>query len=258
MIMNDENYNRPPSDVHIMLIGITMAVVTGIVSIAFMFTEPRKENNKPESSAAEVVESTTKSTYVPYTPPTEPPTEPPTTLPAGFYPDNHNVYCVGDDYAPEEYYIPEGIYMLIANSDDSEAYFYKMGSEEENWQEEEYCSFQYSCIVKLEKGWDFITAHFDTYSLDTFDSYGIENNPFEHGGMFRVGIDVPAGTYRVVVTDEQDYRHWAVIYNDIDEAVDNDTDKDNLLNNETTESIEIKLKEGNILMLSGSILEEIS
>ncbi len=258
MIMNDENYNRPPSDVHIRMIGIAMAGVTGIVSIACMFTEPRRENNKPESSAAEVIESTTKSKYVPYTPPTEPPTEPLTTLPAGFYPDNHDVYCVGADYAPEEYYIPEGVYMLIANSDDSEAYFILLGTEEENWQEVEYENFQYSCIVKLEKGWDFMPTYCDAYSLDTFDSYGIENNPFEHGGMFRVGIDVPAGTYRVVVTDEQDYRHWAVIYNDIDEAVDNDTDKDNLLNNETTESIEIKLKEGNILMLSGSILEEIS
>lgn len=252
--MNDENYNQPPSDANILLIGIAMAVMTGIVAMTFAFTEPRKENNKPESSVAEVTESITKSTYVPYT---SPPTEPPTTLPAGFYPDNQDVYCVGADYAPEEYYIPEGVYMLIANSDDSEAYFLKSGTEEENWQEEEYQNFQYSCIVKLEKGWDFMPVHCDTYSLDTFDSYGIENNPFEHGGMFRVGIDVPAGTYRVVVTDEQNYRHWAVIYNDIDEAVDN-TDKENLLNNETTESIEIELKEGNILMLSGSILEKIS
>ncbi len=256
MIMNDENYNRPPSDVHIMMIGIAMAVITGIISIAFMFTEPRKENNKPESSVTEVTENSTKSTYVPYT---SPPTEPPTTLPAGFYPDNHDVYSVGADYAPEEYYIPEGIYMLIANNDEKEGYVHLLGTDHDvNWQELNEFFFEYSCIVKLEKGWDYIPTYCDAYLLDTFDSYGIENNPFKHGGMFRVGIDVPAGTYRVVVTDEQNYRHWAVIYNDIDEAVDNDTDKENLLNNETTESIEIKLKEGNILMLSGSILEEIS
>lgn len=254
--MNDENYNSPPSDANILLIGIVMAVMTGIVAVTFAFTEPRKENYGPEELISRPI---LESTYVPYTsPPTEIPTEPPTTKPVGFYPDNHDVYSVGADYAPEEYYIPEDVYMLIANSDDSEAYFYKIGMEEENWQEEEYCSFQYSCIVKLEKGWDFMPMHCDAYSLDAFDSYGIENSPFEHGGMFRVGIDIPAGTYRVVVTDEQNYRHWAVIYNDIDEAVDNDTDKENLLNNETTESIEIKLKEGNILMLSGSILEKIS
>lgn len=254
--MNDENYNQPPSDANILLIGIAMAVMTGIVAMTFAFTEPRKENNKPESSVAEVTESTTESTYVPYT---SPPTEPPTTLPAGFYPDNQDVYCVGADYAPEEYYIPEGIYMLIANNDEKEGYIYLLGTDNDvNWQEINEFGFEYSCIVKLEKGWDFMPEHCDAYSLDTFDSYGIENSPFEHGGMFRVGIDVPAGTYRVVVTNEQNYRHWALIYNDIDEAVDNDTDKENLLNNETTESIEIELKEGNILMLSGSILEKIS
>ena len=253
MIMNDENYNRPPSNVHIMLIGIAMAVVTGIVAIIFMFIEPKKENNK---SVRQII---TESTHVPHTsPPTEIPTEPMATSPAGFYPDNHNGYCVGDMYAPEEYYMQEDIYMLIANSDDCEAYFQTIGTDDDNWQEIKDYRFQYSCIVKLEKGWDFMTAYCDAYSLDTFDDYGIENDPFEHGGMFRVGTDVSAGTYRVVVTDEQDNRHWALIHDDIDSIEYYLPAESNLLNNDTAESIEVTLKNGNILDLYGCILEEIS
>lgn len=255
--MNDENHNSPPSDVHIVLIGIAMAVMTGIVAITFMFTEPKKENN---NLAEYSIQSTTESTYVSRTSPrTEPPTEPPTTKPVGFYPDDNDVYCIGADYAPEEYYMPDGYYMLISNSDYRDGYVYLLGTDHEtNWQEMKDFYFEYSCIMKFEKGWDFMPVNCDAYSLETFDTFGIENNPFIHGGMFRVGTDVPAGEYKVVVTDEQDYRHWAVIYDDINEAVDNDTDKENLLNNETSESIEIKLKEGNILMLSGSVLEKIS
>lgn len=255
MIMNDENYNRPPSDVHIVLIGIAMAVMTGIVAMTFALIEPKKVNNKPESSVSEVAESTTQRKYVPYT---SPPTEPPTTRPVGFYPDNRDVYCVGAEYAPEEYYMSEGVYMLIANSDDNEAYFQTIGTDDENWQEMEDCNFQYSCIVKLEKGWDFMPIYCDAYSLEYFDSSGMENNPFEHGGMFRVGIDVPAGTYRVVVTGEQNYSNRALIYDDIDSIEYNLPAESNLLNNETDESIEVTLEDGNILDLYGCILEKIS
>lgn len=250
--MNKDNHSSPPSDVHIVLIGIAIVVITGIVAITFALTEPKKEDYGPVESMSK---TTSDSIYVPYT---SPPTEPPTTKPVGFYPDNHDVYCVGADYAPEEYYMPEGVYMLIANSDDGEAYFYKIGMEEENWQEEEYYSFQYSCIIKLEKGWDFMPTYCDAYSLDTFDGYGIENNPFEHGGMFRVGMDVPSGTYRVIVTNEQDYRHWALIYDDIDSIEYNLPAESNLLDNETAESIEVKLEDGNIIDLYGCILEKIS
>ncbi len=250
--MNDKNYNSPPSDVHIVLIGIAMAVVTGIVAMTFALIEPRKVNNKPESSLSE---SIPHETYVPYT---SPPTEPPTTKPAGFYSDNRDVYCVGDEYAPEEYYMSEGIYMLIANSADSEAYFQTIGTDDENWQEIKDCNFQYSCIVKLEKGWDFMPTYCDAYSLEYFDNCDIENNPFEHGGMFRVGIDVPAGTYRVVAIDEHKYWYRALIYDDIDSIEYNPPPESSLLNNETAESIEVTLEDGNILDLYGCILEKIS
>lgn len=151
----------------------------------------------------------------------------------------------------------EDVYMLIANSDDGEAYFHKLGADKENWQELVDYNFQYSCILELEKGWDFIPMHCDAYSLEYFDICGIENSPFEHGGMFRVGIDVPAGTYRVVVTDEQNYNTRVLIHNDIDSIEYNLPAERNLLDNESAESIEITLEDGNILDLYGCILEKI-
>lgn len=247
--MNKDNHSSPPSDVHIVLISIAILVITGIIAITFALTEPKKENN---NSAVSTVQSTTERTYIQYT------SEPTTTKPVGFYPDNRDVYCVGADYAPEEYYMPEDIYMLIANSDDSEAYFMMLGTDDENWQELKEYRFNHSCIVKLEKGWDFMPSYCDAYSLDTFDGYGIENNPFEYSGMFRVGIDVPSGTYKVVVTDEQAYSHWALIYDDIDSIEYNMTAESNLLDNETAESIEVALEDGNIIELYGCILEKIS
>ena len=242
--MNDKDYNSSPSDVEIILIGIAMAVLTGIVAIVFMFAEPKKVNDKTESSV--------KSTYVPYT---SPPTEPPSTSPPGFYPDNRDVYCVGAEYASEEYYMAEDVYMLIANSDDGKAEFMTIGTDEENWQEMEQYYFQHSCIVKLEKGYNFMPTYCDAYSLDIFDDYGIENSPFENGGMFRVGIDVPAGNYRIIVQDEQEIYNRVVIYDDIDKIKYSDSPENNLLNKNTSE---ITLKDGEILDLYGCLLEKMS
>lgn len=245
--MNDNNYNSPPSNAHIVLIGIAMAVVTGIVAMTFALKEPRKENNKPESSLSE---SVPYETYVPHT---SPPTEPPTTKPAGFYPDNRDVYCVGDEYAPEEYYMSEGVYMLIANSGDHEAYFHTIGTDDENWQEMEDCNFQYSCIVKLEKGWDFMPAYCDAYSFEYFDNSDMENNPFEHGGMFRVGTDVPAGTYKVISEDDGIPALWTV-HENIDSI---DYDKIHY-DHHDEENNEITLKDGEILEMQYCYLEEIA
>lgn len=247
--MYEDNHNFKSSYINL-IIGAMVAVA--FLMRLFLPSEPHAEGSEPEGSLSA---SVPRETYVHCT---SPPTEPPTTKPVGFYPDNRDVYCVGADYAPEEYYMPEDVYMLIANSGDSEAHFNKMGTDEENWQEIEYYEFQYSCIVKLEKGWDFMPMHCDAYSLSTFDSYGIENSPFEHGGMFRAGIDVPSGTYRVVVTDGQDYRHWALIYDDIDSIEYNLPAESNLLDNESAESIGITLEDGNILELYGCVLEKIS
>lgn len=233
---NDRSFQLSVS----LIIGAMIAAA--VVMRIFMPSEPYTKNNKPESLS----ESVPHETYVHYT---SPPTEPPSTAPAGFYPDNRDVYCVGAEYAPKEYYMAEGVYMLIADSGSHDAYFQKLGADEENWQEIKDSSFQYSCIVKLEKGWDFMPSHCDAYSLEYFDSLDMENSPFEHSGMFRVGTDVQAGTYKIIPSDEQKSPLWTV-HRNIDSI-----DYDKIYYDEHDED-EITLKDGEILEIHYCRLEK--
>lgn len=237
--MNEDNHNFQPSHVN-PIIGAMVAVA--VIMRIFMPTELYTKNNKTESLS----ESVPHETYVHSA---SLPTEPPTTAPAGFYPDNRDVYCVGNEYAPEEYYMAEGVYMLIAESNDHEAYFQKLGTDDENWQEMVDCHFQYSCIVKLEKGWDFIPTYCDAYSLEYFDSIDMENSPFEHGGMFRVGTDIPSGTYKIVSSDEQKTPLWT-IHKNID-SIDY-----NKIYYDEHDGNEITLKDGEILEMQFCCLEK--
>lgn len=242
--MDKDNLRKPPSAGEIVLIAFSTAVLALIMTPFISMKSPT-----PEKSVkyADVAKNTTASTtYVTYTSAS---TEITTTTPAGFYPDNRDVYCVGDEYAPEEYYMAEGVYMLIAESDDHEAYFQKLGTDDENWQEMVDCHFQYSCIVKLEKGWDFIPAYCDAYSLEYFDSLDMENSPFEHGGMFRVGTDIPSGTYKIVPSDEQKTPLWT-IHKNIDSI-----DYDKIYCDEH-DGNEITLKDGEILEMQFCCLEK--
>lgn len=229
--MESENHNSSPSDVNIALICLAMVLVTIVVSSFFMFTEPHKENNEPAKTVSE-------STYIHRT---SPPTEPPTTLPVGFYPeDDNSSYIVGSN-------IPSGYYMLIAKDKYDHTADWVVINENN---EDIYSFFQYSTIVRIEDGWDFIMTMCDAYSLDMFDG---ENNPFEHSGMFRVGIDVPAGTYKIIPTIDKHHAEWAV-HEDIDsidyEKINGSTyEKD-------VEDIEVTLEEGNILEMRFCILEE--
>ncbi len=242
--MNEYDHNFHSSYINL-IIGAMIAVA--FIMRIFISAEPYEKNNKPESSLSE---SVSRETYVHRT---SPPTEPPTTKPAGFYPDNRDVYCVGAEYAPEEYYMAEDCYILVANSDDHEAYFNTIGTDDENWQEMEYCNFQYSCIVKLEKGWDFMPVYCDAYSFEYFDNLDMENNPFEHGGMFRVGTDVPAGTYRIISEDDEIPALWTV-HKNIDSI---DYDKIHYDNHDEEDS-EITLKDGEILEMQYCYLEKIA
>lgn len=228
--MDNENYNSPPSDVHIALIGLAMVLVTLAVSSFFMFKEPHKESNEPVKTISEV-------SYVPQT-------EPPATMPSGFYPEH--VYIVGDKSAPEEYYIPAGYYILVAK----DKYDYNADWFVVNENNNIMSAFQYSSIVKLENDWDFNMTMCDAYSLDTFSG---ENNPFEHSGMFRVGIDVPAGTYKIIPETDRYYAEWTV-HEDIDSI--NYEEINGITYEKTDEDIEVTLEEGNILELRFCILGE--
>lgn len=229
--MDNENYNSPLSDAHIVLICVTMVLSAFIVNLFFIFTEPHKESN-------ESVKVISETSYAPET-------EPPAILPTGFYPEH--VYRVGDKSVPAEYYMPAGYYMIIANDNYDHSACWSVVNQNSDsinlW-------FQYSNIVRLENGWNFNMTMCDAYSLDTFDG---ENNPFEHPGMFRIGIDVPAGTYRIIPTTDQHYEAWAVHENiesvDYEEINRSTYDK-------TDEDIEVTLKEGNILELRFCIFGE--
>ena len=226
--MENENHNSSPPDVNIALICLAMVLITFIMGLFFMSTEPHKENNVP-------VKTVNESTYISRT---ELPTEPPTTLPIGFYPEDND-------------YIPAGYYIIIAKDKYDYAADWIVATEYESDEDNGmYSIFQYSSIVKIKDGWYFIMTMCDAYSLDTFNG---ENNPFEHSGMFRVGIDVPAGTYKIIPTTDKYCAEWA-IHEDIDSI---DYEKINRSTyDKTAEDIEVTLKDGNILELLYCKLEE--
>lgn len=237
--MNESDHNFHSSYTNIIVFS-AMVVVAIIMRLA-MFYEPHEENNKPVKTEYES----------PYITETEPPAESPTIKSAGFYPES--VYVIGDKSAPDEYYMPAGYYIIIAKDKYDYSATWDIVNESKNSDDIIYSSFQHSNIVKVADGQILNMDICDAYSLDTFDSYGIENSPFEHSGMFRVGTDVPAGTYRIVPENDQHYESWAVHENidtiDYEKIHRNPYDK-------TAGNIEVTVEDGNILELFYCRLEK--
>lgn len=115
------------------------------------------------------------------------------TAEEGVYPRGE--YVVGED-------IPAGVYLLC--SDDlgdsvpdgfGAAYAYLIDDTDtvfDSW-------FEHSRYAKLEDGQYLDLSWCSAYDISM---HTIENNPFEHSGMFKVGVDVEAGTYEVKAIDD--------------------------------------------------------
>ncbi len=162
----------------------------------------------------------------------------------GVYPRGE--YVVGED-------IPAGEYLLY--SDDlgnnvpegfDEAYASLLDDEEEifgSW-------FESSRYVKLEDGQYLDLAWCSAYDTSM---HTIENNPFEHSGMFKVGVDVEAGTYKVKTIDDSDMYFYYV--HDSLEDFDDDAMYEFFRENYTEEKI-VTLENGQYLELFHCILEK--
>lgn len=156
-------------------------------------------------------------------------------------------YVVGVD-------IPAGEYLLC--SDD-------LGDNTPEWFGEAYASlsddteeifgswFQYSRYAKLEDGQYLDLSWCNAYDVS---SHTIENDPFEHPGMFKVGVDVEAGTYEVKAIDENSMHFYYVhdSLEDFDDAAMFDYFRENY-----GKKTEVTLKEGQYLELFCCVIEEI-
>lgn len=234
--MDDKNYHKPPSVAGMVSIAISTAFLALIMMPFISMGSDRHSNERYESEKTETVQSEPD-----YYDEEEPFTESETEMAEGYYPQGDS-YNIGVD-------IPEGYYILLYNG---------VGDTygDASWEifatpdgVDSYGHFQYSAFAKLEGHGYFDMSWCDAYSLDTFKG---ENNPFEHPGMFRVGIDVLAGTYKVVPTTDQGYEQW-IVHEDIDSI---DYDKINKSYPDTHEVYEVTLKDGEILEMQFCILEE--
>ncbi len=140
--------------------------------------------------------------------------------------------------------IPDGVYIVLANDEiDNIAYqsIYGGSDDDENgdggW-------FKYSTIVSVRGEGVFEMIRATAYSIDSFD---MENDPFEHEGMFRVGVDLEPGTYRAVSSSPDDpYGMWTVH----DSVYEIDYDKIHKDGNyDHAEDLEITVREGQVLQL---------
>lgn len=150
-------------------------------------------------------------------------------------------YVVGED-------IPAGEYLLISD-------FY--GRETEDIQAyvesgDFYCFFHNSFYIRLEEGDCIETVLCSFYSPDG----GVaDNNPLEHSGMFKVGRDVEAGTYKVI-PDGTGCFPWYRTFEDC-----RDFEPDTFLNGSSPLDEEypdtyIQLKDGDYVSLLYCYLEE--
>lgn len=155
-------------------------------------------------------------------------------------------YVVGED-------IPAGEYLL--RSDD-------LGNIVPDGSDEAYASlsddageifgswFEYSRYAKLEEGQYLDMSWCSAYDISM---HAMENNPFEHSGMFKVGVDVEAGTYKVKTIDDSDMYFYYV--HDSLEDFDDDAMYEFFREN-YGEKTEVTLEDGQYLELFHCVIEE--
>ncbi|MCM1132778.1 MAG: hypothetical protein NC340_04835 [Ruminococcus flavefaciens] len=227
----DRNTNRPPSAGGIIFVALSTAFLALMMMPVISIDTIKSHNRTAEPERAEISRPVTEPYYQ-----TEPTTE---ETAEGFYPNG--TYKVG-------YEIPEGYYILVYNGIYDT--YGDAGFDVYGYSNEISKHFLYSSFVKLEKYSYIDMAWCDAYSLDTFDG---ENNPFERSGMFRVGTDVPAGTYKVIPIDERNLPPLWTVHEDIDSI---DYDEIDFSYHYYEDDNEVTLKDGEILEMQYCYLEE--
>lgn len=244
--MNEDSYNKPPSTSTICLIAFFTFIITIIIYsfISSNAVEPEIERKPPDkisfstTSTTESAKTTSTETYYngwDYN------ISNPIDNNITYYPEND--YNIGND-------IPEGYYILVYNEGIEtygDAHFSIYATPDGN---DFSGSFQNTAFVKLEGHGYFDMVFCDAYPLETFSG---ENNPFEKSGMFRVGVDVDEGTYKVVPLYDSLPTLWTV-HKDID-SIDYDlcfTDY------HEDDDMEVTLHEGEILQTQFCMIEKIS
>ncbi len=155
----------------------------------------------------------------------------------GIYPSG--TYLVGTD-------IPAGEYLLVSSVGDEYRHFYAgvyTAPDCENDSEISGGFYSYSAIVLLEEGTYFEFSWAICYDRT---KNNVPNDPFEHPGMFQVGVDIDPGTY--VLTPWEDYASYQ-IYTELGTVAPILSDS-----NRVESQAEITLEEGEYLYLADCVI----
>ena len=147
------------------------------------------------------------------------------------------MYRVGID-------VPEGEYIVFKNN--ANLGYYKVTLTGNNDDIITNDILEYNGYITLQKG--------QSISLNGLDMYPVNHAPdldMSSEGMFKVGKDIPAGTYNVVVNPEKEYGYYAICndsYNRWDSIESNDYFKGNRF---------VTVKDGQYLQIKDSKIERI-
>ena len=148
------------------------------------------------------------------------------------------MYRVGID-------VPEGEYIVFKNN--ANLGYYKVTLTGNNDDIITNDILEYNGYITLQKG--------QSISLNGLDMYPVNHAPdldMSSEGMFKVGKDIPAGTYNVVVNPEKEYGYYAICndsYNRWDSIESNDYFKGNRF---------VTVKDGQYLQIKDSKIERIN
>lgn len=141
--------------------------------------------------------------------------------------------------------VPEGEYIVFKNN--ANLGYYKVTLTGNNDDIITNDILEYNGYITLQKG--------QSISLNGLDMYPVNHAPdldMSSEGMFKVGKDIPAGTYNVVVNPEKEYGYYAICndsYNRWDSIESNDYFKGNRF---------VTVKDGQYLQIKDSKIERIN
>lgn len=166
----------------------------------------------------------------------------------GYYP--YGTYEIGDE-------IPEGEYLLyaadfITSSEEKYAVArFDINSDREGNNQINGAWFEYSRYVKLD-GNDYLELSW----CDAYDTSlcKITNSPFEHPGMFKVGVDLKPGTYKLKEFSDQMTPQW-IVHNNLESIDESAIHTEGFYGVDENSMVTVEV--GQYLEMSQCILEEI-
>ncbi len=227
----------------IVLIGITVAAAALFVSMVMVANRDGdfydEYKNKPKFSSVEISDDHDKKA--------ESRKESSEYYAGWDETDKDGVYEAGVYEIGTE--IPDGVYIVIADNGSSNLAHQAVYDDRDQTEMQYGEWFKYSAIVSVRGDGYFSMIRGTAYNINFFD---LENDPFEHEGMFRVGVDLEPGTYRAVSSSPGDsYGSWTV-HDSVYEIDYNKIYTDG--NYDHAEDLEITVKEGQVLQLKDCYL----